>query len=256
MRRASRHLRHYLGCGSSVVLLLLLLGGCHRSRLSLDQVIEQNVSATGGRAAIEAVRSIEVDLHIADPKFEADGIYRAARPGKMRIDIMSAGKHVFTEAFNGERGWEWRGKGEVVECTPKATAALRHGIELPGKLFGLHEMQARGHQVALAPKERVDGIDYEVIRLVLADGYVTSLYIDPVSGLIVRRRDIRPLHVDIDPTPTTIEAKSFDFRDVEGVVFAFSGADMDLQTGKVLERTTIRSIKINQPIEDQFFDRL
>jgi hypothetical protein len=238
------------------VLLMVCLTSCHRSPLSVDQVIEQNVSATGGRAAIEAVRSIEFDLHIVDPEFEADASYRVARPGKMRIDIMSGGKHVFTEAFNGERGWEWRGKGEVIECTPKATAALRHGVELPGKLFGLHEMRALGHQIALGPKERVDGIDYEVIRLVLADGYVTSFYIDPASGLIARRRDIRPLHVDIDPTPTTIEAKSSDFRRIAGVVFAFSGADTDLQTGKVLERMTIRSIRVNQPMEDQFFDRL
>jgi hypothetical protein len=238
-----------------VLWALLSLTACHRPR-SLDQVIEQNVSATGGRAAIESVRSIEVDLHIVDPGFEVDGLYRAARPGKMRIDINSNGKHVFTEAFNGERGWEWTGKGEATACTAKATAALRHGVEFPGKLFGLHEMHSLGHQLALGPRERVDGTDYHVIRLTMADGYLSSLYIDTVSGLIVRKRDVRPLHVDIDPTPTTIETKSSDFRRIAGVMFAFSGTDTDLKTGKVLEQTTIRSVKVNQPIEEGFFDHL
>jgi hypothetical protein len=240
---------------SAILLMLLCLPGCHRPR-TVEQIIEQNASATGGRAAIESVRSIEVDLHIVDPEFEVDGIYRAMRPGKMRIDIMNGGKHVFSEAFNGAHGWEWRGKGDVIECTPKATAALRHGVEFPGKLFGLHEMRSLGHQVALEGTQHIDGIDYDVIRLTLSDGYVTSLYIDPANGLITRRRDVRPLHVDIDPRPTTIETKSSDFRRIGGVIFAFSGIDTDLATGKVLERTTIRSIRINQPIEDRFFDRL
>jgi len=34
------------------------------------------------RAAIEAIQSIEFDLHITDPKFEVDGTYFAARPGR------------------------------------------------------------------------------------------------------------------------------------------------------------------------------
>jgi len=48
----------------------------------------------GGRAAIEAVQSIQIDLHIKDPSFEVDGTYYAARPGKMRIDVSAEGKHV------------------------------------------------------------------------------------------------------------------------------------------------------------------
>src|SRR5439155_20776216 len=55
------------------------------------EVIERHTKAMGGRAAIEAIQSIEIDLHIADPKFEVDGTYFAARPGKMRIDVNAGG---------------------------------------------------------------------------------------------------------------------------------------------------------------------
>jgi hypothetical protein len=48
--------------------------------------------------ALEAVDSIEVDLHITDPGFEVDGIYRAAGPGRMRVDVRAGGGQVFTEA--------------------------------------------------------------------------------------------------------------------------------------------------------------
>ena len=229
--------------------------GCSRSPTTLDEVIERHTKAVGGRAAIEAIQSIEFDLHITDPKFEVDGTYFAARPGKMRIDVNAGGDHVFTEAFDGQKGWEGKGTSQK-PATEKATAALRHGVELPGKLFGLHELKARGHRIELAEREKIDGIGYYVLRLTLNDGYATTLYVDPNSWLITRRRDVRPLHVDVDPTPTTIEQRSFDFRTISGVQFAFASSETDLQSGKVLETTVVRSVKINRPLVPSIFEKL
>ncbi len=96
--------------------------------LTLDQLIDRNVQALGGRAAIETVQSIKLALHIADPDFEVDAMYYAARPGRMRIDITARGKRVYVEAFNGSRAWQWKEKGEPVEESKTATGALRHGI--------------------------------------------------------------------------------------------------------------------------------
>jgi hypothetical protein len=229
--------------------------GCNRSPTTLDEVIERHTKAMGGRAAIEAIQSIEFDLHITDPKFEVDGTYFAARPGKMRIDVNAGGDHVFTEAFDGQKGWEGKGTSQK-PATEKATAALRHGVELPGKLFGLHELKARGHRIELAERENIDGIQYFVLRLTLSDGYSTTLYVDPNSWLITRRRDVRPLHVDVDPTPTTIEQRSSDFRTISGVQFAFASSETDLQSGKVLETTVVRSVKINPSLVPSIFEKL
>jgi hypothetical protein len=247
-------------CSQSLIFLfvgsVLSVGllSCNRA-LTVDDVIDRNTKAMGGRAAIEAIHSIEVNLHITDPGYEVDGIYYAARPGRMRIDISSADKHVFTEAFDGQRGWDWNGK-ESTTASPKATAALEHGVELPGKLFGLHELKQRGHQVELVGGEKIEGINYYALGVTLKDGYRTTLYVDPTSWLITRRRDIRPLHVDIDPTPTTIEQRSTDFRTISGVQFPFANTETDLKTGKVLETSQIKSIEINPPIDPSFFEKL
>jgi len=231
--------------------------GCSRSPTTADEVIERHTKAVGGRAAIETIQSIEFDLHITDPKFEVDGTYFAARPGKMRIDVNAGGEHVFTEAFDGQKGWQWEGKGSAQKsATEKATAALRHGVELPGKLFGLHELKGRGHRIELAERENIDGIQYYALRLTLSDGYSTTLYVDPKTWLIARRRDVRPLHVDVDPTPTTIEQRSYDFRTISGVQFAFASSETDLQSGKVLETTVVRSVKINPPLVQSMFEKL
>jgi outer membrane lipoprotein-sorting protein len=231
--------------------------GCAYTPTTVDEVIEHHTQVMGGRATIEAIQSIEFDLHIIDPKFEVDGSYFAARPGKMRIDVNAGGEHVFTEAFDGQKGWKWLGKDTSQKPeTEKATAALRHGVELPGKLFGLHELTKRGHRIDLVGREKIDGIDYYVLRLTLNDGYSTTLYVDPKSWLITRRRDVRPLHVDVDPTPATIEQRSSDFRTIAGVQFAFASTETDLQSGNVLETAVVREVKINPTLAPDLFEKL
>ena len=242
----------------TALLLVIFIAACHdpSDSVSVEEIIERNTDAMGGRKAIEAVQSIGVDLHIKDPSFEVDGTYYAARPGKMRIDVSAEGKHVFTEAFDGRNGWQREGKGEQKPATEKAAAALRHGIELPGKLFGLHELKARGHSIKLSGREKIDGVSYHVLQLVLSDGYTVSLYVDPNSWLVTRRRDVRPLHVDVDPTPTTIEQISSDFRDINGVKFPFATTETDLTSGKLLESTVTKNVTINLTLIPAFFERL
>jgi hypothetical protein len=226
-----------------------------RAELTLDEIIVRNSDAMGGRAAIEAVQAVEVALHIKDPGFEVDGVYRAARPGRMRIDIMADGKRVYMERFDGEKGWQWNGKEEKEEgATP--TAALRHGVELPGNLFGLHEVQQRGHRLELRGREKIDGVEFYVLRMTFADGDETQLLIDPATWRITRRRDVRALHPDVDPTKTTIESRKSDWRQVDGVWFAFAGEDVDLKTGKVLETTRVKEIKLDPPIDPSIFSQL
>jgi hypothetical protein len=73
-----------------LVLFATIFGtGCHEQSdsVSLGEIIERNTDAMGGRGAIEAVQSIQIELHIEDPSFEVDGTYYAMRPGKMRIEL-------------------------------------------------------------------------------------------------------------------------------------------------------------------------
>lgn len=219
---------------------------------ALLDIISRNTEAMGGTERLESVQAIEVSLHIKDPDFEVDGIYHAARPGKMRIDIMADGKPIYMERFDGEKGWQWNGKEEKEESAAP-TAALRHGIEMPGNLYGLHEMQKRGNTLELAGREKVDGVEYYVLHMTFADGNKTSLFVDPQSWRITRRREVRALHPDIDPTPTTIETRYSDYRSIDGHWFSFSSQNIDLQTGKILETVRVKAIKVNPAIDQAIF---
>jgi hypothetical protein len=229
--------------------------GSEPKSLTLDEVIARNTTAMGGRVALEAVQSIEVSLHITDPTFEVDGIYRAARPGRMRIDITADGKRVYTEAFDGEKAWQWDEKNGQRPEGSIPTSALRHGVQLPGNLYGLHELERNGHRLKLEGQEKIDGVELYLLRVTLADGFQTSLFVDPRTWRVTRKREVRALHPDIDPTTTTIETRHSDFRLVGSVWFSFASEDVDLETGKTLESAQVKEIRLNPAIDSAIFTK-
>lgn len=132
--------------------------------------------------------------------------------------------------------------------------ALRHGIELPFKLFGLHELRGRGHALAAAGREMIGGIDYHVLSLRLADGFEVRYYLHPDTGLIDRDRQLRALNVDVDPVPQLIETQYSDYRRVGGVLFPHRQVERAIATGEVLSTVTTQSVRINRaPEPDRFF---
>ena len=219
----------------------------------LEAIVARHVAARGGQAAIEAVRTFETTIRIVEPTFEVDGAYVATREGRMRVDILADGQRVFTEALDRDRAWTWNPGDGVREGTPQAAAALRHGIELPFKLFGLHEVRDRGHRLEFVGREEIAGVDYDVLRLTLDDGFETLYYLNAGTGLIDRDRQRRALHVDVDPTPEWIETTYEDYRPVAGVLFPHRQVERQLGSGKVLSTVTVREIRINPPLDPARF---
>lgn len=214
----------------------------------LDSLIAGNTAARGGAPAIGRVAAFESDVHIVEPAFAVDGTYVATRDGRMRIDISVDGSRVFTEALDRERAWSWTPDDGVREGSAAGAAALRHGIEFPLKLFGLHEMRSRGHRLESLGRETADGVDYHVVGLTLDDGFEVRYFLHPDTLLIERERTRRALHVDVDPTPEWIETAYDDYRVVGGVLFPHRQVERRLATGEVLATTTVRAIRINPPL--------
>jgi len=243
--------------GSITALLCLGVAGCSmlsRRAMSLEELIRRHTEARGGRAAIEAIRNLEVKLRIVEPTYTADGVWRVDRNGRMRIDVFMEGRRVFTEAFDGERGRQMPGgKEAAVPASADGAAALRHSGQFPTNILGLHEMQGHGHRLEYAGREEVAGVSYHIVVLTLDDGFVTRYYVDPTTFLIARARVRKALHPDIDPTPTTIETVWTDFRKVAGVRFAFQASDTDLAAGKLLQTTTVLEITPNAPLDENLF---
>ncbi|MGH8130576.1 MAG: hypothetical protein ACRES3_06955 [Steroidobacteraceae bacterium] len=217
-----------------------------RDQPPLDELIAMNTAARGGAPAIEAVRDYDSDIHIVEPSFEVDGRYVATRDGSMRVDILMDGERVLTEALHDGRGWSWSPGGGVTDASAQGVAALRHGIEFPFKLFGVHEMERRGHRLTTAGREKIGKIEYDVLTLTLDDGHESRYYLNPDTGLIERERQFRAMHVDVDPTPVWIETEYSDYCPVGEVLFPHRQVERRLDSGAVLSTLTIKAIRLNQ----------
>jgi hypothetical protein len=231
--------------------------GCagNPSTRDLDYWIARHTEARGGRAAIEAIRSIEIELRIEEPTFEVDGRYFGTRAGQMRIDAFAGGKRVFTEAYDGSHGWQLDANDSVAaEASAQGTAALRHGIEFPFKVYGLHELKARGHRLALLAPETIGAVTYPVIELTLSDGLQVRYYLDPATGLVARERQKRALHVDVDATERWIETRYEDYRAVDGVMYPFRHVESEVGSGAFLSRGTVQAMRANPPLDPRLFE--
>jgi hypothetical protein len=241
-----------------VVALLGTLGlGCSAApaqSLSLEEIVARNVEARGGAAALDNVRQIAIEPEIHEAGNVLRGRYAADPAGLVRIDIYADGKLVFREGVDAEGVWLWpAGKPEPEPSKAEGAAnALLNGAEM--HLFGLHRYAERGHALTLMPSETIEGVTYHVVRAALGTGHTVYFYLDPKSWQIVRRRDERAYHPDVDQTRQRIETRFSDFRTVSGVVFPFYSEDVEIG-GRKLGHAKVLSLKINPGLAPSRFDR-
>lgn len=231
------------------VCLLVLTACVHAPEpVGLTFIIARNTAATGGTR----IQSMEIDLTMQDGGKTYDAVYRVTRDGRMRIDILSKGERIYTEAYDGHAGWDQGADGRAPFADPHGDA-LWHGTQYPGKIFGLGDMRKNGHSLEYLGREDVQGVDYYVLKLTLSDGFETCRYVDPQSWLIERGRDYRAFHPALDPKQTWVKTRWSDFRPVEGVMRPFMSVNTDLVSGKELVRQQVTAYKINPSFDPSNF---
>jgi hypothetical protein len=223
-------------------------------RNPLNNIILKNTAAIGGTAAVKAIHNLRMKLHIVENRLDLGGVYVADDLERMRIDIYAGDQRLYTEGYDGKRAWslskrETKGafQGE------HATAALRHGVELPGKIFWLYQLREKGAKISLEGTHVIDGTKFFVLRVVLRDGFVVHLYVSSESFLIERMRDKRALHPNIDQDTAYLESVYNDFKKTDGVVRAFKDKQIDMRSGIVLSTTDIESVRVNISLDPDLY---
>ena len=218
----------------------------------LDQIVSNNRHAVDGQQDTSGIDSLEISLAMQDHGAALDADYKVTRDGRMRIDILKDGRRVYTEAYDGHRGWDQGQDGSAPVLDPHG-AALWHGTQFPGQIFALSDMRANGHTLEYAGRERLDGVDYYVLKLTLSDGFVTYRYVNPSTWLIDRGRDFRAFHPALDSHETWVETRWSDYRPVEGLKYSFASVNTDLGTGHELAEQKVTALKINPKFDPALF---
>ena len=214
---------------------------------ALDRILALHAEAVG-----PSLQSIEVDLTITEPGFTVTANYVARRDGRMRIDVFADGNHVFTEALDGDEGWQWNlGDAGPAPLGDAGREALRRG--LVGNLYGLHEREALGYTLSYEGDATLDGTRYWQLRSVAPDGFEEILYLDRETAVVARRREVSALHPDLDPAELPVETRFSDFRRLEGRLIGFRSEKLDLASGERLQQTVIGRVVVNPALDDSRF---
>jgi outer membrane lipoprotein-sorting protein len=171
-------------------------------------------------------------------------------PNKLRIDLdlsaLAAGQ-VFTQAYDGTRGWQTNiqtlANEPMSEALSKDFSHQAVGNESlldPGKV---------GVTYSLKPKAALDGKDYIVLEQTLADGHKSTFYIDPSTSL-----PYKTATTSVDPaTGAIVETESLlgDYRPVAG--WMVNHSLRTFERGAEIMRLTLASVTVNSDLVDGLF---
>ncbi len=220
----------------------------------LREILALNTRARGGANALAGVRTVRSSGVITEPAFTVTGAYLASTDGYARVDVYHQGAHVFSEGIDAAGCWTRPDVSQqAIPGSERGEAALRHAREF--NLYSLEALADRGHSISLSPPEVIDGVTNDVLLVRLSDGFETKRYIDRSTWQVVRSRDVRPLHVDVDATAREIESIFSDFREFQGVRSATSWIERDMNSGDILVRGVTQGVRYNEDAPAERFDR-
>jgi outer membrane lipoprotein-sorting protein len=239
--RTRRYLR-------ALPLLAALLAACS-SRPTVDDIVASNLAARGGKARIQALRSIrETGVATASGGRVARVVREIKRPGLFRLEFSYQGtKSVF--AYDGQTGWQVAPlQGQFEPQVMPAETSTAGGVDQRDIEGPLVDWRAKGHIVELVGREALPGGEAFKLKLVLKGGAIRYDYVDVASRQIVRSEVPRTVRGH----PVQLVSTFSDFRDEGGLVFPHL-IETHVKDRPQVIRIVVEKIEINPELDDARF---
>lgn len=219
--------------------------GVARADFAAD-LVRIHAEAVGGREQVNALKSLKATGVTRGEGGDLRFIIWAERPNRIRTEITS-GDRTILQAWDG-RGAPWR-----------ADSKKRQVVVLRGEAANEIKVEAEFDDPLLAGPDRKVALDYvgvvdvdgrKLIRLFVTHNFTatSSIYVDPLSYLIVRREAVRDEKGVGSVTRTDYE----DYRPVAGVLMPHRL--VTFRDGKRLHETLIEHIEANPRLAPGFFE--
>ena len=212
-----------------------------------DEVIAKANEARGGLEKMKAVQSVRMKGKMTmGPGLEAPITIEMKRPRNARMEFTIQGM-TGVQAYDGQQAWGISPMGSrQPEPMPAEMAKdLDNQADIDGPLV---DYKAKGHQVELVGKEKVEGSDAWKLKVTLKSGDVQYIFLDADSHLEIRnesKRTIRGSEVELENTIG-------DYKEVGGLLWPHS-----IQSGAKgrpeKQSFAFESIEVNPAIEDARF---
>jgi len=225
------------------------------SAQTVDEVIEKSVTAMGGRAAMEKIktRSMTGTLALSTPAGDIPGTVEVqnAAPNKMRLVIKAdlsafgAGQLLIDQRFDGTNGFMINSMQGDQPITGDQLESMKAN-SFPHLFL---DYKAKGVKATLTGKEKVGERDAFVVVLEPSTGPPIRQFIDAESFL-----PVRSMAKISTPQTGVLEqtADASDFREVDGVKVPFS---LRLTSSMQSVSMTFTKCENNVAIDDKLFSK-
>lgn len=229
-------------------LLGLLIAACSPPS-QVDEIVDSNLAARGGKERIQALQSFRATgMANASGGRVARVVQEIKRPGLYRLEFSSQGT-VAVFAHDGEVGWQvapLQGifEPEIVRPEHDSEAGVDER-DIEGPLVNWRE---KGHQVELVGRESLPGGEAHKLRVTLADGLVRHEYVDVVTHLVVRtdKPEI------IRGNSVQLEVSFSDFKEVDGLMFPHL-IETHVKDRPEFIRIVVETVELNPDLDDERF---
>jgi outer membrane lipoprotein-sorting protein len=202
----------------ALALFATLLAACSSPEKvdPVDEVVDSNLAARGGKEKLQALQSIrETGTVTASDGRVARVVREIERPGRFRLQFSYQGTtSIF--AHDGETAWQvaplfGEFEPKSLPAEDAGTAALDQR-DIEGALV---DWRAKGHQVKLLGRKPLAGGEAFELEVSIAGDGKRYDYVDVATRQVVRSIVTRT----IDGRPVELENDFSDFREEGGIVF-------------------------------------
>ncbi len=234
--------------GLLFITLLLFLPRA-ASAQSADEIVKKALDARGGIEKIKAVQSERISGHVSFTQgMEGTFVVELKRPLKMHVEISVDGQK-FIRIYDGKSsGWMINPFAETKDVQPLPPEDLKNISDESDFDGPLVDYKAKGNQIELVGKEKLDDKPVYRLKLTNKNGDVRSYFIDALSFLLLKWDGVRKTGDQEVPW----ESFFSDFREIQGLKYPFR-IDQGSPGTDIKQTLTAEKIEIDVPIDDSRF---
>ena len=217
-----------------------------------QSLVEKNLAARGGGAALDALKGVSFQGRILFPgDFELT--YKESRAllgakAAARTDLSLQGLDV-VQSYDGSGAWKinpFQGRKDPEKMTSDEARQLADGALIEGPLLA---SRSDGSKVAYLGREDFDGTLAYKLKVTQKDGDEFVYWLDPDTFLEIKIDETRKIR----GAQQTTETELGDYEKVAGVYFPMSVESWSQGQSNQRNRVIIASATANPPVSAAFF---
>lgn len=214
---------------------------------TVDELIEKNLQAHGGLDKLKAINAVKMAGKMSmQGGMEAPFTFQKKRPDKIRIEFVIQGL-TGVQAYDGNTAWSlmpFMGSKDPQKMPEEERKDIIEQADFDGPLV---DYKQKGHTIEYVGKEDVEGTEAHKLKILLKNGNVRYLFLDPETGLEIKATAM----IKREGVETSVDSFFGDYKEVNGLVFPFS-IEQRIQ-GQAGPQFAVETVELDVNLDESLF---